>query len=84
MLLLALPNVSTYRWYRLSKNKVFLLEEQQLMGVIGVSISIIQVSDVTKMQSVPTVRNAAPDPMFVHTSPPSHIWKMKQVHSSVI
>lgn len=54
------------------------------MGVIGVSISIIQVSDVTKMQNVPTVRNAAPDPMLVHTSPPSHIWKMKQVHSSVI
>ena len=54
------------------------------MGVIGVCISIAWVLDVTEVQSASTIRNAALDPMFVHMCPPSHIWKTKQVHSSVI
>lgn len=43
------------------------------MGVIGVCIPIIQVLDVTEVQSTPAVRNSAPDPTYIHTSPSSHI-----------
>ena len=54
------------------------------MAITGVCVFMMQVLDVTEVHSAPTVRNAAPDPVFVHTSLPSYIWKTKQVHSSVI
>lgn len=38
------------------------------MCVTGVCIPIIQVLDITDMQNTPPVRNAAHDPVFVHTA----------------
>lgn len=38
------------------------------MCVIGVCIPVIQVLDVIDVQNTPPVRNAAHDPIFVHTA----------------